>query len=250
MTLQYIGIYIQYKGADNMKDLKHYTISQFSQIIGYKPYVIRFYEKEFEIKIPRTKSNHRYFTQREIDIFMYIKNLQNQGFSNAQIKIILKAPYMSAQIANSISDMAATKQICSNLDNVQNPLFYSTKFDIIRFIQFIQNYCIKGVTNMDIQKKYDEINGIWEVCLTGEIDIYNAPQLKESLISMLNQKNASIVLDCEKLRYIDSTGLGVLISILKRVKDFGGDIRIKNLKPYIAKIFTITGLDKIFAIEE
>ena len=62
-----------------------------------------------------------------------------------------------------------------------------------------------------------------------------------------------MIIDCKELKYIDSTGLGVLIGVLKRIKDNNGNdsgnITITNLKPYIEKIFKITGLDKIFLIE-
>ena len=55
-------------------------------------HVIRYYEKEFEIDIPRNNSNHRYFTYKEIEVLQYIKTLQEKGFSNKQIKLIIKSP--------------------------------------------------------------------------------------------------------------------------------------------------------------
>jgi anti-sigma B factor antagonist len=102
---------------------------------------------------------------------------------------------------------------------------------------------------MDISHNYNSSTDTWEVSLSGEVDVYNAPQLKEILHTLLDKHNSSIIIDCQGLKYIDSTGLGVLIGVLKRVKDYNGNIFIKNLKPYIKKIFTITGLDKIFLIE-
>jgi len=107
----------------------------------------------------------------------------------------------------------------------------------------------KGEDCMNITHNYNPSTNTWEVSLSGEVDVYSAPQLKEVLHSLLDQHNSSIVIDCQDLKYIDSTGLGVLIGVLKRVKDNNGNISIKNLKPYIKKIFTITGLDKIFLIE-
>lgn len=82
-----------------------------------------------------------------------------------------------------------------------------------------------------------------------EVDVYNAPMLKDTLHNLLDKQVADIIVDCKELKYIDSTGLGVLIGVLKRVKDNDGNISIINLKPYIKKIFTITGLDKIFLVE-
>jgi len=85
--------------------------------------------------------------------------------------------------------------------------------------------------------------------LYGEVDIYNADSLKNELHSLIAEKSADVVLDCANLKYIDSTGLGVLVNALKKVQEQNKAISIVNLKPYIAKIFTLTGLDKIFEIE-
>lgn len=71
---------------------KEYGISEVAEITGYPPHVLRFYEKEFELEIPRNDSNHRYYTYNEIELFQYIKSLQDKGFSNKQIKLILKSP--------------------------------------------------------------------------------------------------------------------------------------------------------------
>ena len=102
---------------------------------------------------------------------------------------------------------------------------------------------------MLLDVNYDESLSRWEVQLYGEVDIYNADNLKSELHTLIEEKKADIVLDCTSLKYIDSTGLGVLVSALKKVKEAEREIRIINLKPNIAKIFTLTGLDKIFAIE-
>ena len=102
---------------------------------------------------------------------------------------------------------------------------------------------------MDIRQVWNEQENSWYITLSGEIDIYNAPDLKTSLLSLIDQNKGNIIIDCKELKYIDSTGLGVLISALRKVKDYDGEIAIKNLKPYIHKIFSITGLDKVFAIE-
>jgi len=71
---------------------KEYTISEVSEMIGYQPHVIRYYEKEFELEIPRNNSNHRYYTYKEIEIYNYIKAFQEKGFTNKQIKLILNSP--------------------------------------------------------------------------------------------------------------------------------------------------------------
>ncbi len=96
---------------------------------------------------------------------------------------------------------------------------------------------------------YDEKTNAWVIALSGDIEIYNVQDLKKELLQLIAEKKADIVLDATKLNYIDSTGLGVLVSVLKEVKAYGGKITIVHLKPYIAKIFSITGLDNVFSIE-
>jgi len=102
---------------------------------------------------------------------------------------------------------------------------------------------------MLLDANFNEQNGCWDVNLYGEVDIYNADSLKAELHALIEERQADIVIDCESLKYIDSTGLGVLVSALKKAKEAERSIQIINLKPYIAKIFTLTGLDKIFVIE-
>jgi anti-sigma B factor antagonist len=102
---------------------------------------------------------------------------------------------------------------------------------------------------MELTERYDERANVWVATISGEVDIYDAPEMKERLHKCIDQTPADLVLDCAGLSYIDSTGMGVLISILKHLKDVGKDMRIVRLSPYIYKIFTITGLQKIFHIE-
>ena len=102
---------------------------------------------------------------------------------------------------------------------------------------------------MLLDANYVEGMDKWDVHLYGEVDIYNADSLKSELHALIDERKADIVLDCTSLKYIDSTGLGVLVSALKKVKEAERQISIVSLKPHIAKIFTLTGLDKIFDIE-
>ena len=102
---------------------------------------------------------------------------------------------------------------------------------------------------MLLDSKYDDTQNKWNVHLYGEVDIYNADNLKSELHALIEERQADIVLDCTNLKYIDSTGLGVLVSALKKVREADRQISIINLKQYIAKIFTLTGLNKIFEIE-
>lgn len=99
---------------------------------------------------------------------------------------------------------------------------------------------------LDITNKLN--NDIWDVSLVGEVDIYTASELKTTIKQALDEKLTDIRFDCTSLAYIDSTGLGVLIGLLKRL-DQKHKIIISNPRNNILKLLKITGLDKIFVIE-
>lgn len=84
----------------------------------------------------------------------------------------------------------------------------------------------------------------------GEIDIYSAPDFKESLYQSINNVQQNIILDCRDLSYIDSMGLGILVGALKRVREKDHNITIRSPRSTVRKLFRITGLDKAFIIEE
>lgn len=102
--------------------------------------------------------------------------------------------------------------------------------------------------NIDIE--FNDDKNKWLVDLEGEIDIYTSPKLKESLIEALEDKNSNMLIDFLKVDYVDSTGLGALISILKKVKESENMVYVENVKPNIRKLFDITNLDKVFEIKE
>jgi anti-sigma B factor antagonist len=86
------------------------------------------------------------------------------------------------------------------------------------------------------------------VDLNGEIDVYTSPKVKDAIGDLIDKGHYNLVINLEKVRYIDSTGLGVLIGGLKRVREHGGTVNLVCTNPQIKKIFDITGLVKIFGI--
>ena len=87
-----------------------------------------------------------------------------------------------------------------------------------------------------------------EVTLRGEIDVYTAPKLKERLIEVIEGGCANVIVNLEGVGFIDSSGLGVLVSALRRARERDGAVRIICSRENILKIFRITGLDKVFPI--
>ena len=84
----------------------------------------------------------------------------------------------------------------------------------------------------------------------GEIDVYTAPKLREQLVDLVNAGQYHLVVDMENVEFLDSTGLGVLVGGLKRVRAHEGSLRLVCTQERILKIFRITGLTKVFPIHD
>jgi anti-sigma B factor antagonist len=82
----------------------------------------------------------------------------------------------------------------------------------------------------------------------GEIDVYTAPRLREQLVDLVADGKYHLVVDMERVDFLDSTGLGVLVGGLKRVRAHDGSLRLVCTQERILKIFRITGLTKVFPI--
>ncbi|NLC03872.1 MAG: STAS domain-containing protein [Tissierellia bacterium] len=102
--------------------------------------------------------------------------------------------------------------------------------------------------SLDININFDEKENMWVFGPEGELDIFSSPNFKEKVVNAFESRNSDIKIDFEKLEYVDSTGLGALISILRKVKEKDNNVYIHNIKPNIKKLFLITELDKLFII--
>ena len=154
-----------------MLDLnQEYTISEVSELTGYAPHVLRYYEKEFEMDIPRNDSNHRYYTYKEIELLQYIKMLQDKGFSNKQIKLIINSPelILNTQEETSISTISENnvidtyqlaKEISMTLEeNFFDKLFYyinQGNEDSIKIIQELKEEV--GMLRQELNSKERDV---------------------------------------------------------------------------------------------
>jgi anti-sigma B factor antagonist len=82
----------------------------------------------------------------------------------------------------------------------------------------------------------------------GEVDVYTAPRLREAVVTAIESGNTRLVIDVENVEFLDSTGVGVLVGALKKVRSVGGTLDIVCTQPRLLKIFVITGLDKVFGL--
>lgn len=82
----------------------------------------------------------------------------------------------------------------------------------------------------------------------GEVDVYTAPKLREKLVELVGNGHHRLIVDMTKVEFLDSTGLGVLVGGLKRVRSHEGSLALVCDQERILKIFRITGLTKVFPI--
>ena len=101
---------------------------------------------------------------------------------------------------------------------------------------------------MDLGLDVSESDGQCVLSVRGEVDVYTAPKLRERLIEMVGEGKHRIIVDLEAVDFLDSTGLGVLVGALKRVKAHDGSLSLVCTQDKILKIFKITGLTKVFPI--
>ena len=101
---------------------------------------------------------------------------------------------------------------------------------------------------MDLKLGHHAQDGIEVVDVQGEIDIYTAPRLRELLIDLVSQGSYQLVVNLDKVGFLDSTGLGVLVGGLRRVRAHDGSLDLVCTQQRILKIFRITGLTEVFGI--
>ena len=88
------------------------------------------------------------------------------------------------------------------------------------------------------------------ISLSGEVDLYTAPEFKQQLLDVIGKGAKSVVVDFSNTTFIDSTTLGVLVGGVKRLRTNEGQLSLVCSDRNITKIFEITGLDRVFPIHE
>ncbi len=86
------------------------------------------------------------------------------------------------------------------------------------------------------------------ISLTGEVDLYTAPEFKKELLDAISEGARQVIVDFSETTFIDSTTLGVLVGGVKRLRMNDGQLSLVCSDRNITKIFEITGLDRVFTI--
>lgn len=103
---------------------------------------------------------------------------------------------------------------------------------------------------MDLTLATREVGGKTIVAVGGEIDVYTAPKLRDMITELVGNGVYDIVVDMEAVEFLDSTGLGVLVGGLKKVRAHDGSLHLICNQDRLLKIFRITGLAKVFVIHD
>ena len=88
----------------------------------------------------------------------------------------------------------------------------------------------------------------YEIHLLGELDMSTAPQLREELLRLASDGATMVTVDLSELAFVDSTGLSVLITALKRIRQQGGEMALRSPTPATRRVLEITGLTEVFSI--
>jgi anti-sigma B factor antagonist len=91
-------------------------------------------------------------------------------------------------------------------------------------------------------------NGVVTVAVDGELDIATAPMLDATLADVERGTTRTLLLDLDRVRFMDSTGLRSLLSALRRAEADGRRLRLANLPPDVERVLDVTGVRRIFDI--
>ncbi|MFJ9721667.1 STAS domain-containing protein [Streptomyces sp. NPDC101209] len=95
---------------------------------------------------------------------------------------------------------------------------------------------------------YDVVNG-WVVAeIDGEVDAHTAPMIREAVIRLLDEGHHHFVLDLGFVTFMDSMGLGAMVAITKRIREYDGSLRIASVSGRVLRLFELSGMRKSYEI--
>lgn len=101
---------------------------------------------------------------------------------------------------------------------------------------------------MNLNVNINKLDGKTMVSVEGEIDAYTAPKLREALLPLAEASNPTLIVNLKNVSYMDSTGLGIFVGLLKAVRSKNGQLNLVELSDRLVRLFSITGLSDIIDI--
>jgi anti-sigma B factor antagonist len=88
------------------------------------------------------------------------------------------------------------------------------------------------------------------VVLSGDVDLHHSPALHAALVEVAGNRPKRLMLDLSGVPYMDSSGVGTLVEVFRRVTAYKGKMVLFGLNPRVRSVFEITKLDRFFTICE
>jgi anti-sigma B factor antagonist len=101
-------------------------------------------------------------------------------------------------------------------------------------------------TNFHIERS--DASGIRILALDGYLDAHTAPQFENAIQDEMQAGHQRLVVDCARLTYISSAGLGVFMSFIEELREAGGDIKLAAITPKVYQVFEVLGFPALFDI--
>lgn len=92
--------------------------------------------------------------------------------------------------------------------------------------------------------------GLTLVKISGEIDVFTSPRLREELLEVIENGGQHLVVDLSEVTFLDSTGLGVLVGIYHRLRARDGSMSFTGVNDRVRRVFHVTQLTKIFVLHQ
>ncbi len=93
-------------------------------------------------------------------------------------------------------------------------------------------------------------DGVTLIEVEGQLIVGNRQELKQQVLEQLEDGDRKFVIDFAETGYIDSSGLGVLVSLSKKIREQGGELRLSSLNEDLRTLFELTKLDTLFRIAD
>ncbi|MFA5668023.1 MAG: STAS domain-containing protein [Balneolaceae bacterium] len=93
-----------------------------------------------------------------------------------------------------------------------------------------------------------EVGSIHVLDISGELDAHTASQLENSLKELITMGKTQIIVNCNRLEYIASAGLGVFMAYIEDVRSLGGDIKLSNMTERVYNVFDLLGFPTLYDI--